>query len=178
MSPKPIKKVALFGTSKANQGDGVYELAFELGVLLARNGYTLVNGGYGGIMLASARGAREYKGQVIGVTCDAFKRSGVNEYTTEEIRTPDLQMRLRKLIEIGDAYVVLPGATGTLLELADIWEHKNKGFAHADNPIIIMETFWKPLLDLMAGIDARTVKCVQTARTAAGVIELLNEVKA
>ncbi len=177
MSDNPIRNVAVFGTSKAKEGDGVFELAFELGALLAQNGYTLVNGGYGGIMLASAKGAREHKGNAIGVTCEAFKRSGVNEYITEEVPTPNLQMRLRKLIELADAYVVLPGATGTLLELADIWEHKNKGFAHADNPIIIMETFWKPLLDLMAGIDAKAAKCIQTARTAAGVIELLTELE-
>ena len=64
-------------------GDGVFEMAESLGRLLAQNGFTLANGGYGGTMLAAAKGAAAAGGCVIGVTCTAFKRSRANEYVSE-----------------------------------------------------------------------------------------------
>jgi uncharacterized protein (TIGR00730 family) len=119
-----IKTVSVFGTSKAMPGEAVFAMAEELGRMLAENGFTVANGGYGGTMLAGAKGAASVGGRVIGVTCTAFKRGRANEYITEEISTSCLSERLAKLIELGDAYIVLPGGTGTLLELADVWEHK------------------------------------------------------
>lgn len=167
------KTIALFGTGKAVPGEMVFQLAETVGLRLAANGYTIANGGYGGTMLASARGAAAAGGKVIGVTCRAFQRSRANEYVSEEIQTASLVERLAKLIELGDAFVVFPGGTGTLLELADVWEHKNKGFANADKPIILVGAFWQPLLGMMAAADADCVLCVDWAETAEDAIELL-----
>ncbi len=167
------KIITVFGTSKAKSGDSVFEIAETLGRLLAENGFTLANGGYGGTMLAGAKGAVEAGGTVIGVTCTAFKRGKANEYVTKEISTASLEQRLGKLIELGDAYIVLAGGTGTLLELADVWEHKNKGFANADKPIILIGAFWRPLLEMMAAADADSVLHVEHAETAENAIDLL-----
>jgi hypothetical protein len=167
------KIIALFGTSKAAPGEVAFQLAETAGRLLAENGYTIANGGYGGTMLASAKGAAAAGGKVIGVTCRAFKRGTANEYVTEEIKTDALEQRLARLIELGDAFLVFPGGTGTLLELADVWEHKNKGFANADKPIILVGAFWQPLLGMMAAADAGCVQCVNWAETAEEAIELL-----
>lgn len=168
--------ITVFGTSKANPGDLVFETAETLGRLLAENEYTIANGGYGGTMLAGAKGAAEAGGKVIGVTCTAFKRGKANEYVTEEISTSCLSERLAKLIELGDAYLVLPGGTGTLLELADVWEHKNKGFSNAEKPIIVIGLFWRPLLEMMAAADADSVTDVEYAETAENAIELLKSI--
>jgi uncharacterized protein (TIGR00730 family) len=168
------KTITIFGTSKAMPGDSVFKMAQSLGQLLAENGFTVANGGYGGTMLAGAKGAATAGGQVIGVTCTAFKRSGANEFVTDEISTDCLEARLAKLIELGDAYLVLPGGTGTLLELADVWEHKNKGFANTDKPIILLGSFWRPLLDMMAAADADSVSHVTCVDTPQAAIEMLN----
>jgi predicted Rossmann-fold nucleotide-binding protein len=105
---------------------------------------------------------------------DLTSRCGsANEFITEEVSTGCLQERLGKLIELGDAYLVLPGGTGTLLELADVWEHKNKGFANADKPIILVGAFWKPLLGMMAAADADSVTHIDCVDTAQDAIELL-----
>jgi len=173
MSHTNIKTVTVFGTSKASPGDSVFEMAESLGRLLAENGFTIANGGYGGTMLAAAKGAAAVGGKVIGVTCTAFKRSGANEFVTDEISTDCLENRLAKLIELGDAYIVLPGGTGTLLELANVWEHKNKGFANADKPIILVGAFWQPLLAMMAAADANSVEYVESVETPSDVMELL-----
>ena len=169
MSENEKKIVTVFGTSRAKPGDTVFETAESLGRLLAENGFTIANGGYGGTMLAAAKGAAAAGGCVIGVTCTAFKRAGANEFVTEKISTDCLSDRLAKLIELGDAYIILPGGTGTLLELADVWEHKNKGFANSDKPIILVGAFWEPLAAMMAAADPGSTEhiiCVETAEEA------------
>jgi uncharacterized protein (TIGR00730 family) len=163
----PIASViTVFGTSKAQPDDEVFEMARTLGRRLAEAGYAIANGGYGGTMLATAMGAAEAGGHVIGVTCRAFKRGQANAYVREEISTECLSERLAKLIELGDAYAALPGGTGTLLEVADVWEHKNKGFSNADKPIILVGRFWRPLVAMMTQSDAASVRSVETADTA------------
>ena len=155
------KTVAIFGTGRATVGDPAYKLAYEMGRLLAQAGFTIVNGGYGGAMLATAKGASEAGGEVIGVTCSAFKRSTANQYITREIVTESLDERLDTLIRLGQAYVVLGGGTGTLLELAKVWEFKNKGFLEAHKPIILIGRYWKPLVDLVAADDHDSINCLK-----------------
>ena len=157
------KIVTIFGTSRARAGNTIFTLALETGRLLAQAGFTIANGGYGGTMLAAAKGAAEAGGEIIGVTCSAFKSSKANKYVTREIVTGSLDERLDTLVKLGRAYIVLPGGTGTLLELAKVWELKNKGFLNADKPIIILGGFWKPLVELIATDDADSGRYVMIA---------------
>ncbi|MHC5060907.1 MAG: LOG family protein [Planctomycetota bacterium] len=167
------KVIAVFGTGKAGPGDEVFECACEIGKVLAEAGFIVANGGYGGTMLAAAKGAREAGGEVVGVTCSAFGRSGANEYVTKEITTDSLEQRLGKLVELGDAYVVLAGGTGTLLEFAHVWEFKNKGFLDAGKPIIIVGRFWEPLIELISRSDAGSVGYIEVVSGARQVVEIL-----
>ena len=169
------KTVTIFGTSKAGEGDSAYMLAYETGRLLAQAGFTIANGGYGGTMLAAAKGASEAGGEVIGVTCSVFKNSRPNKYISREVGTASLDERLDKLIQLGQAYVVLPGGTGTLLELAKVWELKNKGFLKTDKPIILLGGFWKPLVDSIAGEDPDSSRYIKLANEPQQVIKLISE---
>lgn len=167
------KVISIFGTSKASPGQAAYTLAYETGKLLAQGGFTIANGGYGGTMLAAAKGAVQANGETIGVTCTSFKRSKANEYIKRQIATESLSQRLDALIELGQAYVVLPGSTGTLLELAKVWELKNKNFLKTDKPIILVGEFWKPLLDLIVSEDAGSAKSVMLVETPEKVRDIL-----
>jgi uncharacterized protein (TIGR00730 family) len=169
------KIVAIFGTGRAKEGEQVFVLAYETGKLLAQAGFAIANGGYGGTMLAAARGASESGGEVIGVTCSAFKNSKANEYISREVETCSLDERLDTLIQLGQAYVVLPGGTGTLLELAKVWELKNKGFLKQDKPIILLGGFWKPLVDSVANDDPESSSHVELAEEPRQIIELVNK---
>lgn len=120
--------ITVFGSYEPGAGSAEYEQAYEVGYELAGAGFVVANGGYAGTMEASAKGAKEADGGTIGVTCRAFGRSKVNDYIDREIETANLQERLETLIELGSGYVVLPGGTGTLTELAYAWEMMNKGF--------------------------------------------------
>jgi len=168
------KVITVFGAGKAVPDDDIFQTACEIGAGLAEKGFVVANGGYGGTMLAVAKGAAQAGGKVIGVTCSAFKRSRVNEYVTKEIVTDSLQQRLNKLVELGAGYVVLAGGTGTLLELAHVWEFKNKGFLDRGKPIIIVGQFWKPLMELITGADPDSVGCVQVAAGPAEAVQMLD----
>jgi len=156
------KVITIFGTGRAKSSDEIFNLAQRTGELLAESGFTIANGGYGGTMLAAAKGARQAGGEVIGVTCSAFK-SKANEYISRKIVTASLDERLDRLIKLGAAYVILPGGTGTLLELAKVWELKNKGFLQQDKPVIIIGDFWKELLNTVSRDDPGSTRYIQQA---------------
>ncbi len=170
--------VSVFGSSRPKSGDEEYRIAHDLGVHLARAGYTVCNGGYGGTMEATARGAREAGGETIGVICSPFGRTA-NSYVSQTVITATLTERLTKLIELGDAYVILRGSTGTLLELAAVWEFMNKRLM-GQRPIILLGTFWKKVIDtlgeeLIHEGNLRTSSLVTFASDPAGCLEILTK---
>lgn len=169
------KIITIFGTGRAEPGDEIFSLAYETGKVLAQAGFAIANGGYSGTMLAAAKGAAEAGGEVIGVTCSAFQSSKANEFVTREVITQSLDERLETLIELGRAYVVLPGGTGTLLELSKVWELKNKGFLDADRPIILVGRFWKSLVDLVATDDPDSRRYVEFANDPKRIVEIIGD---
>ena len=170
---KNQKIITIFGTSKADTSSPVYKLAYQLGELLVQAGFTVANGGYGGTMLAAAKAAFEAGGKTIGVTCSAFGKSKANKYISREIVTKSLDERLKTLVELGQGYIVLSGGTGTLLELAKVWELKNKGFLQAEKPIIIIGSFWKPLLEVIASEDSKSKRFIVQEDKPEQVIDIL-----
>ena len=165
---KPI--VTVFGSGRAEPGNSAYQTAQQLGAELARAGFAVATGGYGGTMEGVSRGAREAGGEVIGVTAEVFA-SPANRWISEEIRVKTWQERLVKLVELGAGYVVLPGGTGTLVELAVVWEWMNKGFLPA-KPAVVLGDFWGPVLAVLPAAEVRTQPFLraQTAEEAAALL--------
>jgi uncharacterized protein (TIGR00730 family) len=145
---KPALTVTVFGSSRPRETDAEYRLAYEVGWELARAGFIVCNGGFSGTMEASARGAKKAGGSTVGVTCPAFGSRGANNWIDRELPEPSLLDRLNKLIALGDAYVILKGGTGTLLELAAVWEFMNKGIL-AEKPIVTVGTFWNGVVSTL-----------------------------
>jgi uncharacterized protein (TIGR00730 family) len=139
--------VTVFGSSRPHEGDADYEHARLAGKILAQNGYTVCNGGYGGIMEASARGAKESGGKTIGVVTSFFSPRA-NKWIDTTIVEKTLTGRLMKLISLGDAYLILKGGTGTLLEFAAVWEFMNKNVM-VEKPIIVVGNFWERVVETM-----------------------------
>jgi uncharacterized protein (TIGR00730 family) len=141
------KTITIFGSSRPIEGDEEYQLAYEVGKQLSLAGFIVCNGGFGGIMEASARGAKEAGGKTIGVTFN-IKGRAANPWIDENIHVPALIDRMMKLVDLGDAYVVLKGGTGTLLEFAAVWEFINKGLL-AEKPIVIIGKFWSGVVETL-----------------------------
>jgi len=137
--------VTLFGSSSLTTGSAEEALAFQAGRALADAGFWLCNGGYGGAMEASARGAKEAGGTTIGVVTSFYRHRKPNAWIDRVIEVETMVDRLLKLAAMGDAYVVLRGGTGTLFELAAVWEMMGKGVMPA-KPLVIVGEYWKSLI--------------------------------
>lgn len=162
-----MKTITVFGSSRPAPGSQPYETARELGAVLARGGFAVATGGYGGAMEGVSRGAKEAGGKTIGVTAEVF-RSPANAWVEDEIRVCTWQERLLKLVELGAGYVVLPGGTGTLVELAVVWEWINKGFLPA-KPVVLLGEFWGPVVGAIPAAELRANPILKAASPAEAV---------
>lgn len=141
------KTITIFGSAIPKVDDEQYKFAYQLGSALAKEGFNICTGGYGGIMEAASKGAFDNAGFVYGVTVELWEKNP-NPYITVEVREQKLFERITKLLELGDAYVILQGGTGTLLEFAAVWEFANKNLQQP-KPVICHSQMWKEIVEAM-----------------------------
>ena len=102
----------------ANVSSNVYAMAFELGALIAAEGWTLLNGGRdAGVMRASAEGAKSKNGTTIGVL-PGNSANQANPYIDYAIVTNMGDARNAINVLTSDVVVVCSGKAGTLSEAA------------------------------------------------------------
>jgi uncharacterized protein (TIGR00730 family) len=145
-----------------------------LGRRIADAGWVLLNGGYGGTMEAAAKGARERGGHVIGVTVRTFRKDP-NAYTSEAFLTADLWERIRTMLHRSDAFIALPGSTGTLAEVGMAWEFIYEEFM-PPRPLIFLGEFWRPMYDTFVTSADPSASCgglVRVEKTPAAAVAYL-----
>lgn len=162
------KIVTIFGSSLPEEGNQEFEAAYKLGSLLAEKGFSICCGGYKGIMEAVSKGAVENGAKAIGITLN-YEQKSPNKYLTENIRCGSLFERITKLIEYGNAYIVLQGGTGTLLELAAVWEYMNKNLLPV-KPIACHSLMWKEIGKI---ID----KQIEKEKRVMGLVKYFDEIE-
>jgi uncharacterized protein (TIGR00725 family) len=113
MIPKTI--IGVIGAGSA--GDEIIKSAEEVGRLIAKKGFLLINGGMGGVMEASARGAMEAGGTTIGILPSPDRHSA-NPYIGIPIATSFGEARNLIIIRTADLLIALGGEYGTLSEIA------------------------------------------------------------
>jgi uncharacterized protein (TIGR00725 family) len=145
------KIITVFGSSHPQDGDEDYAEALELGGALAAAGFAVCSGGYGGVMEAVSRGASEAGGHVLAVTSSFFK-SPPNRWVKMETKMPTWHERLFELVRVGDGFVACRGGTGTLVELAVVWEMLNKK-AMEQRPLVVLGDFWQPIIDRVGEVE-------------------------
>lgn len=165
--------VVVFGSNAAEANDAGYREAYELGLLLGQEGYTVATGGYYGTMEAVSRGAREAGAHVIGVTTSLFdSRGGANRYVQEETKFPNLFQRLHHLVTFSDASVVLRGGVGTLCEVALTWSLLQTGEMRR-KPFIVVGPHWRRILETFFEESTATDRDRALIRFAANVHEVI-----
>jgi uncharacterized protein (TIGR00730 family) len=168
------KTITVFGSSQPVETDEQYKLAYKLGSLLAENGFDVCTGGFFGIMEAVSKGAVEKGAEAIGIIVDHWG-SAANKFVTREIKCNTLFERINKLIETGDGYVILQGGTGTLLELAAVWELSNKGLMD-HKPITCHSSMWKEIVSIMnvqMKLEGRNDKIVRSFNDVGEIVNYL-----
>ena len=144
--------VTVFGSSRPREGNADYEESRVLGRALAKHGFAVCTGGYGGVMEAASRGAKEAGGKTYGVTAEFFKSAKLNPWIDVEVRKQTWEERLFELIRIAHGFVACKGGTGTLVELAVVWEMLNKSVM-AGKPFAVLGEFWRPIIERVREVE-------------------------
>src|ERR1700682_5015167 len=144
--------ISVFGSSRPRENDADYAEARALGSALARKGFAVCTGGYGGTMEAVSRGAKDAGGKAYGVTAEFFSAAKANQWIDVEVRVKTWQERLFEIIRLGDGFVACKGGTGTLAELAVAWEMMNKSVMPA-RPFVALGEFWTPILQCVRQVE-------------------------
>jgi uncharacterized protein (TIGR00725 family) len=143
--------ITVFGSSRPKESDADYQEARVLGRALAENRFAVCTGGYGGVMEAVSRGAKEAGGKTYGVTAEFFSAKA-NPWIDAEVRVKTWQERLFELIRLGHGFVACKGGTGTLVELAVVWEMLNKSVIEG-KPFAVLGDFWAPILERVREVE-------------------------
>ncbi len=148
---KKERIVTVFGSSRPRESDAEYEEARELGRMLATRGFSVCSGAYGGVMAAVSRGAKEGGGKTYGVTAEFFS-ARANAWIDVEVRVATWQERLFELIRMAHGFVACKGGTGTLVELAVVWEMLNKSVM-TGKPLAVLGNFWIPIIERIREVE-------------------------
>jgi len=162
------KCITVFGSSLPKAKDAEYLIAYRFGSLFAKSGLNVCTGGYQGIMDAVSKGCNENGGKALGVTLDIYN-SVPSKYLNQEIKCTTLFERLKNLIEFGDAFLVLQGGTGTLVELALVWEYMNKNMIE-EKPFAVHSALWNSIIPIMESQIAK-----EGRKT--GIVKCFNEIE-
>lgn len=151
-----IKSVAIFCGSKWGANALFKEHAETLGRLLAQQNITLIyGGGKNGLMGAVADAAMANGGIVKGVIPQVLTQWEHQHTSITELEVvEDMHVRKRRLYELCDAAIILPGGFGTLDELFEVltW---NVLSIH-DKPVVVLNSagFYKHLLAHLQEVEA------------------------
>lgn len=148
---KRIEAVSFFGFADAKEGGELYQAAQKTACLMAKKGVTIVNGGGPGVMKAATEGAHEGKGRAEIATfypehIENFEGKDPENKADKEIVTKNYLERTLKLMEMGNAYVVFNGGTGTVSEFGMAWGLAKLYFGH-HKPLILYGKFWEKIMD-------------------------------
>jgi hypothetical protein len=117
---RDARLVTVVGSAQINREDPRWDGAFDLGRQLAVAGWTVVTGGYRGLMAAAARGAKSVGGATVGLPISSWTHLAPDESHDELWWCENFSARAIHMLN-SRAVVVLDGGVGTLSELAMVW---------------------------------------------------------
>jgi uncharacterized protein (TIGR00730 family) len=130
----------------------VYAAAAQaFGRALALSGLTLVyGGGRVGLMGLLADSVLAAGGRAIGVIPELLVEKEVGHTGLTELHVvPDMHQRKRKMADLADAFVALPGGAGTLEEFFEVFTWTQLGYHRKPVALLNVEGFYDPLLTML-----------------------------
>lgn len=146
-----IKNVCVYSASSTKIASIYFEVAEELGHLLARKGINLINGaGSSGLMGTISNAALQAGGTVTGVIPRFMVEQGWHHQgLTHLVETETMHERKQLMAEMSDGVIALPGGCGTLEELLEIITWKQLGIYLKPIVILNVNRYFDPLLDML-----------------------------
>ena len=178
-------RVTIFGSARLKPGTPEYEGVKKLAAELATMGCDIISGGGPGLMQAANEGAHSVDSQdrsrSIGINIELPFEQDVNPFVSQAYGHRTFFSRLHHFMIVSDAFVVVPGGIGTLLEMSLAWQLLQVRKLY-NTPLILVGTMWAELVDwgrrsmlveggeLASEVDFAIPHCVNTIEETVALI--------
>jgi uncharacterized protein (TIGR00730 family) len=178
-------RVTIFGSARAQPGTLVYDEVKRLATALAEMDCDIITGGGPGLMQAANEGATAAnapeRNRSVGIRIELPFEQDVNPFVTTAFEHKTFFTRLHHFVLTSDAFVVVPGGIGTVLELMMVWQLLQVKHIEAA-PLILVGKMWRGLVDwartylagsspALAGMEDISIPiCVDTADEAVALL--------
>jgi uncharacterized protein (TIGR00730 family) len=119
-------RVTIFGSARIPKDSWIYTAVSDVADELTRLGCDIVTGGGPGLMQAANEGAKRADptaiGRSVGIRVDLPFEQDVNAFVTQAYEHRTFFTRLHQFVLMSDAFIVVPGGIGTVLEAMMIWQ--------------------------------------------------------
>lgn len=170
-------RVTIFGSARLRTGSIAYNEVKKLAAELTKMGCDIISGGGPGIMQAANEGARSVDPKAlhrsVGIRVELPFEQEVNPFVGLAYEHRTFFSRLHHFMVASDAFVVVPGGIGTLLELSLAWQLLQVRKLY-NTPLILVGKMWADLVEwgrrtmlkkgseLASDIDFTIPQCVNT----------------
>jgi uncharacterized protein (TIGR00730 family) len=178
-------RVTIFGSARIPREHWVYGAVRDLAAELARMGCGIVTGGGPGLMMAANEGAALARPDALeksaGIRIHLPFEQETNTFVGNAVEHRTFFTRLHHFVLVSEAFVVVPGGIGTVLELSMIWQLLQVRKLD-QTPLILIGRMWqefikwgkdyllRPEFELASPEDFNIPQCVDTAGQAIDII--------
>ena len=174
-SHKDRYRVTIFGSARAKPGTVAYEETKRCSAALAEMGCDIITGGGPGLMQAANEGAEllPEHAQSVGIRVELPFEQELNPFVGLAYQHRTFFSRLHHFMIASDAFVIVPGGIGTLLELSLAWQLLQVRKLY-NTPLILVGKMWADLVEwarrtmlikgseLASDVDFAIPHCVNT----------------
>jgi uncharacterized protein (TIGR00730 family) len=170
-------RVTVFGSARLKPGTPAYEGVKKLAAELTEMGCDILTGGGPGLMQAANEGAHSVDPQglrrSVGINIELPFEQQVNPFVSQAYEHRTFFSRLHHFMIASDAFVVVPGGIGSLLELSLAWQLLQVRKLY-NTPLIVVGKMWADLVEwarramliegneLASEVDFQIPHCVNT----------------
>src|SRR6476469_1884955 len=170
-------RVTIFGSARLKSGTPAYDGVKQLAAELTKMGCDIISGGGPGLMQAANEGAQsvdpEGSHRSVGIRIDLPFEQELNPFVGLAYGHRTFFSRLHHFMIMSDAFIVVPGGIGTLLEMSLAWQLLQVSKLY-NTPLILVGKMWAELVEwgqrsmlqkeneLASEIDFTIPHCVNT----------------
>ncbi|MWN90387.1 TIGR00730 family Rossman fold protein [Gilliamella sp. Pra-s65] len=145
------KNICVFCGASEGSRPKYREQAEQLGKILAQQNRRLIyGGGNKGLMGIIANATLAHGGEVIGIIPERLVKAETAHHGITRLEVVDnMHQRKARLSELADGFVAMPGGTGTLEEVFEVWTGMQIGYHEKPVALFDAAEFWQPMLNFL-----------------------------
>jgi uncharacterized protein (TIGR00730 family) len=142
--------VSIFGSARVESGDPNYKAVKDLAKALAEMDCNIITGGGPGMMQAANEGATGVDSgnldRSVGIRIELPFEQDANPFVKSAFEHKTFFTRLHHFVLASDAFIVVPGGIGTVLEAMMVWQLLQVRHV-TDVPLVFVGEMWEELVD-------------------------------